>query len=99
MPEVAYDYVSRVRVEVAANPAATKPQQPAQLSRIKTTQKHNASRTSYFFNNIGQERLICDVRARSASLPIATGSLRSRNRRSSQTYRVVRDILSPSQRA
>jgi transposase len=27
-------------------------QQPAQLSLIKTTQKHKANRTSYFFNNI-----------------------------------------------
>jgi hypothetical protein len=51
--EVAYDYVSRGRVEVAANPAATKTQQPDQLSRIKTTQSVMPTERATFFNNIG----------------------------------------------
>jgi hypothetical protein len=50
--EVAYDYVSRGRVEVAANPAATKTQQPDQLSRIKTTQSVMPTERATFFNNI-----------------------------------------------
>lgn len=29
---------------------------PARLSRIKTTQKHNANQTSYFFNSIDPKR-------------------------------------------
>jgi hypothetical protein len=53
--EVAYDYVSRGRVEVAANPAATKTQQPDQLSRIKTTQSVMPTERATFFNNIGHE--------------------------------------------
>jgi hypothetical protein len=52
LPEAAYDYASLVRVEVAA----IQNQQPAQLSWIKTTQKHDANRTTYFFNSIGQKR-------------------------------------------
>jgi hypothetical protein len=73
LPEVAHDYVSRVRVEVAANPAATKTQQPAQVGRIKTTQKHNANRTSYFINSIGHEpprRFVAVV----AAVPLITDS-------------------------
>jgi hypothetical protein len=31
-----------------------KTQQPARLSRIKTTKEHNATRKTYFFNGIGQ---------------------------------------------
>jgi hypothetical protein len=45
----------RVRAEVAANPAAAKPNSrlgSAQLSRSKPTQEHNAKRKTYFFNSI-----------------------------------------------
>jgi hypothetical protein len=36
LPEIAHDCVSSVRVKVAANQAAAKPNAPAHLSRIKT---------------------------------------------------------------
>jgi len=66
--EVAYDYVSRGRVEVAANPAATKTQQPDQLSRIKTTQSVMPTERATFFNNIGQ-KLPRDQATGAAALP------------------------------
>jgi len=68
LPEVAYDYVSRVRVKVAANPAATKTQQPTQVGRIKTTQKHNANRTSYFINSIDQQPTFAIAQRKIAAL-------------------------------
>jgi hypothetical protein len=48
LPEVAYDYVSRVRVEVAANSAATKPN-----SRLP--QSTTPTERATFFNNIGHQ--------------------------------------------
>jgi hypothetical protein len=56
LPEIAHQCASSVRVEVAANQAASKSNAPAHLSRIKTTQQHNANRKTYFLNSIGQSR-------------------------------------------
>jgi hypothetical protein len=52
LPEIAHQCASSVRVEVAANQAASKSNAPAHLSRIKTTQQHNANRKTYFLNSI-----------------------------------------------
>src|SRR5271170_5649493 len=75
LPEIAHHCATSVRVEVAANHAAAKSNGPAQLSRFKTTQQHNANRKTYFLNSIGHERPIRDFRAMSACPPIATKSL------------------------
>ena len=56
MPEIAHQCASSVRVEVAGNHAAAKSNGPAQLSRFKTTQQHNANRKTYFLNSIGHSR-------------------------------------------
>ena len=56
MPEIAHQCASSVRVEVAGNHAAAKSNGPAQLSRFKTTQQHNANRKTYFLNSIGPSR-------------------------------------------
>ena len=52
LPEIAHQCASSVRVEVAGNHAAAKSNGPAQLSRFKTTQQHNANRKTYFLNSI-----------------------------------------------
>ena len=56
LPEIAHQCASSVRVEVAGNHAAAKSNGPAQLSRFKTTQQHNANRKTYFLNSIGPRR-------------------------------------------
>ena len=58
LPEIAHQCASSVRVEVAGNHAAAKSNGPAQLSRFKTTQQHNANRKTYFLNSIGPLRQI-----------------------------------------
>ena len=75
LPEIAHQCASSVRVEVAGNHAAAKSNGPAQLSRFKTTQQHNANRKTYFLNSIGQSRRLSDV-GMSASTPTTDVSLR-----------------------
>ena len=56
LPEIAYDHLSGVRVEIAAADQAAQTQQSAHPSRIKIPKGTNVTRKNYFFNSIDPHR-------------------------------------------
>jgi hypothetical protein len=76
LPDIANDCVSSVRVEVAANQAAAKPNSRLVSAGSKLPKSYNATRKTYFFNGIGQERRFERASATSGLPPEADICLR-----------------------
>ena len=62
LPEIAHDASQSRPRRSRRQSSGRKTQQSARLSRVKTTQQHNANRKTYFFNSIGHQRPFRDVR-------------------------------------
>jgi hypothetical protein len=80
LPEVAYNYVSRSRVELAANPAATKPNSRLSSAGSKRLKSTRPNRTSYFFNSIDPKRHFAATQQTVADEPTADIALPSESR-------------------